>query len=156
MERAAGKCSFCHREADFRPLPALPICESCAARIAVLAAETTAQIWEDDDGSPRNASKSPPTREDEDRRAEALDRDAKNIREATPLTKEDAKAHYDLARAYVDMNLFPDARLTLAVAIAPRPTNDITAPALTLLLSEPLLTPAGLARLRERLNRVLH
>lgn len=132
-------------------------------RIADLAVLPLESIWDDVDRSPKPAR--PPTATVESVDVEHVFEEFKRG-VATQITIDDAESHYALARAYVEMGLFLDARREAAVVIAARSRpadaaaartkKEVTEGALKVLLSAPLLRRDGLKRLRERLNRTVH
>lgn len=150
---AGVTCTFCSG-ASFATTPeGVSVCEACARKIGALAKSDDGQIW-----TVVAVSRSTPP--------EAPGSTAKPADEQPSFTKmlrafqrqvseriasSDNESHYHLAHAYRAMGLFEDAVRAAGTALDVAPPAMPHAPALALLLTEPLLKENGLDRIRERL-----
>lgn len=151
--QADATCSFCGQAATMEPAPAIRVCCSCAKRIAILATESDSgalDIWSSVAPVHDRVQRQPMARGEID-----LDRAFEAFKEgvAKQISAGDAASHGRLAEAYREMGLHADAIREAAIAVAAATVPATAKAPLAFLLTPPLLTPDGLGRLRERLNR---
>jgi len=147
-------CTFCSAPSFAKPLDDVAVCERCAARLGRLAKVDSGDIWaivavsRSTPPGPPDASKDATT-EEQPSFTKMLRVFQRRVAERIPTT--DGESHYHLAHAYRAMGLFEDAVRAAGTALDVEPPATPHAPALTLLLTEPLLKEGALARLKERL-----
>lgn len=148
-------CSFCSAPSFAKPLDDVSICEGCAARVGRLAKDDSGDIWAVVAVS-RSTPPGPPdatgehTNDEQPSFTKMLRGFQRQVAER--IARTDSESHYHLAHAYRAMGLFEDAVRAAATALDVTPPGVPHAPALTLLLTEPLLREGGLERLKERLS----
>jgi hypothetical protein len=148
-------CTFCSAPSFAKPLADVSICEGCAARLGRLAKEDPGDIW-----AVVAVSRSTPPGPPDAAGGESADEQpsfTKMLRVfqrqvAERIATTDSESHYHLAHAYRAMGLFEDAVRAAATALDVAPPAIPHAPALTLLLTEPLLEDGALERLKTRLS----
>lgn len=146
-------CTFCSAPSFAKPLDDVAICERCAARVGRLAKDDTGEIWE----VVAVSRSTPPGPPDGEHKSDEQPSFTKMLRVfqrqvAERIASTDSESHYHLAHAYRAMGLFEDAVRAAGLSLDIEPPAVAHAPALTLLLTEPLLREGGLDRLKKRLS----
>ncbi len=153
MATATRPCSFCGRPSWFGPFEAVFVCEACPRRIGEVLRLEPRSVW-----SIRTLGEPPAASGGEARRAAARNADVdetfRRFEEgvAAAVAPDDAGTHADLAVAYREMGLDDDALREAGVALEKGRDPHTLRRALKLLLTPPLITPGGLAKLRRRLK----
>lgn len=147
-------CSFCAAPPFAEPLDGVSVCRGCAIRIGRLARDDSGDLWDIVVVS-RSTPPGPPDAASE-HAADEQPSFTKMLRVfqrqvAERIATTDSESHYHLAHAYRAMGLFEDAVRAAGTALDVEPPGSPHAPALVLLLSEPLLREGALDRLKERL-----
>jgi hypothetical protein len=148
-------CTFCSAPSFAKPLDDVSFCEGCAARLGKLAKEDSGDLW----AIVAVSRSTPPSAPDaaSERVADEQPSFTKMLRVfqrqvAERIATTDGESHYHLAHAYRAMGLFEDAVRAAGTALDVDPPATPHAPALTLLLSEPLLRDGALERVKQRLS----
>lgn len=149
-------CTFCSAPSFAKPLDEVSVCERCAARVGRLAKEDSGDFWAIVAVS-RSTPPGPPDAAGTDHVADEQPSFTKMLRVfqrqvAERIATTDSESHYHLAHAYRAMGLFEDAVRAAGTALDVEPPAVPHAPALTLLLTEPLLREGALDRLKQRLS----
>jgi hypothetical protein len=142
-------CTFCSSEAWAGPAFEVEVCQACARRIGALAKEADPEIWSVvavSRSTPPDAPDAPDAQPSFTKMLRVFQRQV-----SERIASSDNESHYHLAHAYRAMGLFEDAVRAAGTALDVAPPAVPYAPALTLLLHEPLLKADGLERLRARL-----